>query len=367
MSSPNMILRDPVIYRIIEKDHHTTGNKWKIYPMYDFAHPLSDYVEGITDSLCTLEFEVHYPLYCWILNNCNLEKSFPVEKEFSRLNLEYTVLSKRKLKELVEDNFVSGFDDPRMPTIAGMRNRGFSANSIKNFCEKIGVTRVDALSSILLLEECLRDDLNKTSNRIMGVHNPVKLVITNWENNEEVLSIENNPESENPTTRNVTFSKELFIERDDFKEEADNKFFRLKLGSEVRLKGAYVIKANEVIKENGEITEIRCTYDPASKSGNDIGRKIKGTIHWVSVEHAVNLDVNEYDTLFTESNLDELEDFTTCINPNSLVVNTKSVFEPHVLNLKEGIPVQMMRKGYYIYDKEYKSLIKTVSLKENWK
>jgi glutaminyl-tRNA synthetase len=368
MSSPNMILRDPVLYRIIEMPHHRTGDGWKIYPMYDFAHPLSDYIEGITDSLCTLEFEVHRPLYMWVLENCDLENPLPEETEFARLNIDWTVMSKRKLKRLVEEGFVSGWDDPRMPTISGLRRRGFTPTSIREFCDRISVTKRESVVSYTLLEECLRGELNKTSNRLMGVFDPIKLVITNWNGGTEMVPIENNPEDETSGMRDVPFSGEIFIERDDFREESNAKYHRLKLGGEVRLKGAYVVKANEVIKDsNGEIIEVRCTYDPLSKSGMVLDRKIKGTIHWVSCESAVRMSVNEYDRLFIDSDPDKGdEDFINFINTNSLVVNKLAVFEPEVRNCKVGIPVQMMRKGYYVLDLDGNSLNRTVSLKEGW-
>jgi len=363
MTSSNMILRDPVLYRIISTPHHRTGDTWKIYPMYDFAHPLSDYIEGITDSLCTLEFEVHRPLYMWVLENCDLENSLPEETEFARLNIDYTVMSKRKLKKLVEDGFVDGWDDPRMPTISGLRRRGFTPESIKDFCDRISVTRKDSVVSYLLLEECLRVDLNRRANRLMGVMDPVKVTITNWTGGTEWVEVDNNPEDESAGKRMIPFSGELWIEGEDFREEANNKYHRLKLGGEVRLKGAYVIKADSVVKNtDGNITEILCTYDPLSKSGMTLDRKIKGTIHWVSVEHGINIPVNEYDRLFSVETPGD--DFINELNPNSLVVNTKSVFEPHVLNVKEA--VQMMRKGYYILDSDDKSFNKTVSLKESW-
>lgn len=366
MTSPNMILRDPVLYRIISKSHHRTGDTWKIYPMYDFAHPLSDYKEGITDSLCTLEFEVHRPLYMWVLENCDLENPLPEETEFARLNIDYTVMSKRKLKRLVEEGFVDGWNDPRMPTISGLRRRGFTPNAIKDFCDRISVTRKESVVSYLLLEECLRTDLNIVTNRLMGVMDPVKLTISNWDKGTEMVEVENNPGDESAGTRMIPFSGELFIEREDFREEANNKFHRLKLGGEVRLKGAYVIMANEVIKDEfGEITEIRCTYDPLTRSGMSIERKIKGTIHWVSAEHGVRMYVNEYDRLFNDESPDKNEDdFINYINPDSLIINDKSIFEPHILNVKA--PVQMMRKGYYILDTDGKSFNKTVSLKEGW-
>jgi len=363
MTSPNMILRDPVLYRIISTPHHRTGDTWKIYPMYDFAHPLSDYIEGITDSLCTMEFEVHRPLYMWVLENCDLENPLPEETEFARLNIDYTVMSKRKLKKLVEDGFVDGWDDPRMPTISGLRRRGFTPESIKEFCERISVTRKESVVSYLLLEECLRVDLNKRANRLMGVMDPVKVTITNWENGTEWVEVENNPEDENAGKRMIPFSGELWLEREDFREEANNKFHRLKLGGEVRLKGAYVIKAEEVVKDsNGEIVEIKCTYDPLTRSGLTFERKIKGTIHWVSIEHGINIPVNEYDRLFSVES--PSDDFINELNSSSLTINDKAVFEPHVLNVKEA--VQMMRKGYYILDKDGKSFNKTVRLKEGW-
>ena len=366
MTSSNMILRDPIIYRMINKTHHHVGDTWKIYPMYDFAHPLSDFIEGITDSLCTLEFEVHRPLYMWVLENC-VTGDLPEETEFARLNIDYTIMSKRKLKRLVEEGFVSGWDDPRMPTISGLRRRGFTPKSIRDFCEEISVTRSNSIISHKVLEECLRVDLNKSANRMMGVMDPVKLTITNWVGGTEWVEVENNPEDPNAGTRMVPFTGVLWIEREDFRLEADKKFHRLKLNEEVRLKGGYVVKATDVVMDGDVITEIKCTFDPNSKSGMTLDRKVKGVIHWVSVEHAVNLDVNEYDTLFTESNPDELEDFTTCINPNSLVINTKAMFEPHIVSLEKGVPVQMMRKGYYCLDKDGGAFNKTVSLKEGWK
>lgn len=368
MSSPNMILRDPVLYRIIEMPHHRTGDRWKIYPMYDFAHPLSDYIEGITDSLCTLEFEVHRPLYMWVLENCDLKNPLPEETEFARLNIDYSIMSKRKLKRLVEEGFVSGWDDPRMPTISGLRRRGFTPTSIREFCDRISVTKRESVVSYTLLEECLRGELNKTSNRLMGVFDPIKLVITNWNSGVEMVSIENNPEDETSGVREVPFSGELWIERDDFSINPDKKYNRLKPNGEVRLKGAYVVKANEVIKDsNGEIIEVRCTYDPLSKSGMVLDRKIKGTIHWVSCETAVRMSVNEYDRLFTNSDPDKGDDdFINFINPNSLIVNKMAVFEPEVRNCKVEVPVQMMRKGYYVLDLVGNCLNKTVSLKEGW-
>lgn len=363
MASPNMILRDPVIYRIINTTHHNTGDTWKIYPMYDLAHPLSDYIEGVTDSLCTLEFEVHRPLYMWVLENCDLENDLPEETEFSRLNIDYTVMSKRKLKRLVDEGYVDGWDDPRLPTISGLKRRGYTPESIKDFCDRVGVTRKESIVSHLLLEECLRTDLNVRSNRMMGVMDPVKLVITNWDKGTEMVEVENNPGDEKAGKRMIPFSGEIWIEREDFREEANRKYHRLKLGGEVRLKGGYVVKANDVVKNGDEIVEIHCTYDPMSKSGMTLDRKVKGTIHWVSVEHGVNMIVNEYDKLFINENPDKDGDFITNINPDSLIVNDKAVFEPSVVDMKGT--VQMMRKGYYVLDKNG-TINKTVSLKEGW-
>lgn len=367
MSHPNMILRDPIIYRIIDEPHHRTKDKWRIYPMYDFAHPLSDYIEGISDSLCTLEFEVHRPLYNWVLENCDLGNRLPEETEFARLNIDSTVMSKRKINTLIENSLVKGFDDPRLPTISGLRRRGFTPTAIKEFCDRVGVTKRESIVSYSLLEEILRNELNKTSNRLMGVFDPIKVVITNWDEYEvEWVEVENNPEDESAGKRLIAFTKEIWIERDDFREVANRKYHRLKLGGEVRLKGAYVIKANEIIKdESGKIKEIHCTFDPNSKSGMELDRKIKGTIHWVSCGFGINMRVNEYDRLFNVES--PSDDFLNEINKDSLVVNKNAVFEPSVKDIKLGVPVQMMRKGYYTLDKDGISLNKTVSLKEGWK
>jgi glutaminyl-tRNA synthetase len=355
MSSPNMILRDPVLYRIIDKEHHNTGNTWKIYPMYDLAHPICDYIEGISDSLCTNEFEVHRPLYNWVLENLDLDNRLPEETEFARLNIDHTVLSKRKLKLLVEDGIVSGWDDPRMPTISGLKRRGYTPNSIKVFCETIGVTKKESVISHLLLEECLRTELNKTSNRIMCVLDPIKIVITNYEGI-EYLDIENNPESD--STRKVPFSNTLYIERSDFREEYDNKYHRLRIGGEVRLKGAYVITANEIIKDSDVIKEVRCTYDPLSKSGMTY-KKVKGTIHWVSIEHGINIEIRNYDNLYNEPTPET-------INEKSLSISN-GIIEPN-LDLCIG-SVQFMRNGYYIKDIDSGDKIvfnRTVSLKVSY-
>lgn len=370
LKSSNMLMRDPVLYRIKKHTHYRTNDKWCIYPMYDFAHPISDALEKISNSLCTLEFETHREFYNWILNKLNnsLPSELPVQNEFARLNIDWTVMSKRKLKRLVEEGHVSGWDDPRIPTISGLRRRGFTPTSIRDFCDRISVTKRESVVSYSLLEECLRSELNKTANRLMGVFDPIKLVITNWNSGVEMVSIENNPEDETSGMREVPFSGELWIENEDFREEANAKYHRLKLGGEVRLKGAYVIKANEVIKDsNGDIIEIRCTYDPMSKSGMVLDRKIKGTIHWVSCEFGIRIKVNEYDRLFTTSEPDKGEEgFIFFLNPNSLVVNDWAVFEPEVKNCKSGVPVQMMRKGYYVLDLDGNSFNRTVSLKEGW-
>jgi glutaminyl-tRNA synthetase len=304
MSSPNMILRDPVIYRINKEEHHNTGNKWCIYPMYDFAHPISDYIESISDSLCTLEFEIHRPLYNWILENLFVGDK-PEETEFARLNVTNNVMSKRKLKTLVEEGHVTGWDDPRLLTLSGLRRKGYTPSSIKTFCDIIGYTKRDSTIDIKLLEECLRNDLNKNAVRYMCVLNPIKLVFTNYEG-EEICKVENNPENEEDGYREMVFTKEVFIENDDFREEANNKYHRLKLGGEVRLKGAYIIKANEVIKDElGNITEVRCTIDTDTKSGMS-DRKIKGTIHWVSAMYHKKVTVKNYVDLFSEENFENI-------------------------------------------------------------
>jgi glutaminyl-tRNA synthetase len=371
MTSPNMILRDPVIYRVISKSHHRTGDTWKIYPMYDFAHPLSDYKEGITDSLCTLEFEVHRPLYMWVLENCDLENPLPEETEFARLNIDYTVMSKRKLKRLVEEGYVTGWDDPRMPTISGLRRRGFTPNAIKDFCDRISVTRKDGVVSYLLLEECLRTDLNKTSYRLMCVLDPIKLTISNWDSGTEMVEVENNPGDETAGTRMVPFSGELWIEREDFSINPDKKYNRLKPGGEVRLKSGYVIKANDYITDDrNNIIEVICTYDPLSKSGMTIDRKIKGTIHWVSIEHGVNVEIRNYDKLFNVSNPNDSDDFKDSININSLSINERSIIEPYINEYSSLYPIQMVRKGYYMIDSKSGNKIifnRSVSLKESYK
>ena len=378
MSSPNMNMRDPVMYRILKKPHHRTGEKWKIYPMYDWAHGESDYIEKISHSLCSLEFENHRPLYDWYLDQVYEENTIRnKQREFARMNVSYMITSKRKLQRLVAENAVTGWDDPRMPTISGMRRLGFTPTAIKNFIEKVGVAKRENLIDIQLLEFCVREDLNKISTRVMAVVDPVKLVITNYpQDQEEFLETENNPEEENAGTRQIPFSKELYIEREDFKEEADKKFFRLKLGSEVRLKSAYIIKAESVDKdENGEITTIYATYDALSKSGSGTEeslRKVKGTLHWVSAKHATPVDIRIYDRLFTTAQPDaEKEiDFMEYINPESLKT-VQGFAEPSLKDAEIGKNYQFQRIGYFTKDRDStaEKLVfnRTVTLKDGYK
>lgn len=374
MASGNLNMRDPVIYRILHAEHHRTGNDWCIYPMYDYAHCLSDSIEGITHSICTLEFEAHRPLYDWILDELKVHHSQQIE--FARLNLTYTVMSKRKLLKLVEEGLVNGWDDPRMPTISGMRRRGYTPEAIRKFCATIGVAKRESTVDMALLEHCLRDDLNKKALRVMGVLDPVKLVIENYpEGEEEKLDAINNPEDENAGTRKVPFSRELYIERADFMEDPPKKFFRLAPGREVRLRYAYFVTCKEAIKdENGNITEIRCTYDPATKGGDaPDGRKVKATLHWVSAKHAIKAEVREYETLFTKENPEEVEegqDFTSNLNPESLKVINECYLEPSLKEAKEGVPYQFERIGYFCVDPdssdENKVFNKTVGLRDTW-
>ena len=378
MTSPNMNMRDPVMYRILKRPHHRTGDKWKIYPMYDWAHGESDYIEQISHSLCSLEFENHRPLYDWYLDQVyDKEKTRNKQREFARMNVSYMITSKRKLQRLVAEKAVTGWDDPRMPTISGMRRLGFTPTSIKNFIDRVGVAKRENLIDIQLLEFFVREDLNKIATRVMAVVDPVKLVITNYpENNDELLETENNPEQEDAGTRTVPFSRELYIEREDFKEEGNKKFFRLKLGGEVRLKSAYIIKAESVDKdENGEITTIYATYDEKSKSGSGTEeslRKVKGTLHWVSAKHAIPVDVRIYDRLFTTPQPDaEKEiDFMQFINPESLTV-VKGFAEPSLEQAEIGHPYQFQRIGYFTKDRDSSTgnLIfnRTVTLKDGYK
>jgi glutaminyl-tRNA synthetase len=377
MGANNMLMRDPIIYRIMHAHHHRTGNDWCIYPMYDWAHGESDYLEQISHSFCTLEFLPHRELYDWFLNQIyEPTKVRPKQREFARRNLSHTVVSKRKLLQLVEEKHVTGWDDPRMSTISGMRRRGYTPTSIRNFANTIGIAKRDNLIDVSLLEFCVREDLNKIAPRVMAVLDPVKLVITNYpEGQEEWLEAENNPEEEVMTYRKVPFSKELYIEREDFQEEAHKKFFRLTLGTEVRLKNAYIIKGESVVKdENGNITEIHATYDVDSKSGSGTEasqRKVKGTIHWVSTANAKEAEVRVYDRLFTHESPDKDKeaDFKTFINPNSLKVITGYV-EPSLVTSKELDHFQFQRLGYFCVDRDStaEKLVfnKTVGLRDTW-
>ena len=377
MASTNMLMRDPIMYRILHKHHHRTGDKWCIYPMYDWAHGESDYIEGISHSLCTLEFLPHRELYDWFLDQIyDANKVRPKQREFARRNLSHTVVSKRKLLQLVKEGHVTGWDDPRMSTISGMRRRGYTPASIRNFAKTIGIAKRTNLIDVSLLEFCVREDLNKTAPRVMAVLNPVKLVITNYpDGQEEWLDAENNPEEEILTYRKVPFSKELYIEREDFQEEANKKFFRLTLGTEVRLKNAYIIKGENVIKDkDGNITEIHASYDVDSKSGSGTEasqRKVKGTIHWVSTQHAVEAEVRIYDRLFTHENPDgdKEVDFKNYINPNSLEVIT-GYLEPSLQTAQPEDKFQFQRLGYFCTDKDSTSeklvFNKTVGLRDTW-
>lgn len=377
MTHPNMLMRDPIMYRILHKHHHRTANDWCIYPMYDWAHGESDYLEQISHSLCTLEFLPHRELYDWFLDQIfDDNKVRPKQREFARRNLSHTVVSKRKLLQLVQEGHVTGWDDPRMSTISGMRRRGYTPAAIRNFAKTIGIAKRTNLIDVSLLEFCVREDLNKTAPRIMGVLDPVKLVITNYpEGKEEWLDAENNPEEETLTYRKVPFTKELYIEREDFQEEAHKKFFRLTLGTEVRLKNAYIIKGESVVKDSdGNITEIHCTYDVDSKSGSGTEasqRKVKGTIHWVSIAHAIEAEVRVYDRLFTHENPDgdKEVDFKAYLNPNSLQV-IKGYIEPSVKDAAVGSQFQFQRLGYFCVDQDSttENLVfnKTVGLRDTW-
>jgi glutaminyl-tRNA synthetase len=372
MTHPNLNMRDPVMYRIINKSHHKTKDEWHIYPTYDWAHCLEDSIEGITHSLCTLEFADHRILYDWFLEQLDIYK--PKQIEFARLNLTYTVLSKRKLTQLVDEGYVSGWDDPRMPTIAGLRRRGYTPFAIRDFVERTGITRSDAIVDYALLEHCIREDLNKKAKRVMAVLEPIKLVITNYpENKIEYLDAENNPENPDDGFRSVPFCREIYIEKEDFREDAPKKFFRLSPGKEVRLKHAYYITCNEVIKnENGEITEIRCTYDPKSKGGwSDDGRKVRGTLHWVSVKHSIDATIRLYSHLFIKDNPDDAEtSFLENINKESLLELKHCKLEPLLKDAKLGENYQFLRKGYFCLDKDSKenNLIfnQTATLKDSW-
>jgi glutaminyl-tRNA synthetase len=377
MKHTNMHMRDPIMYRILKKHHHRTGDDWCIYPMYDWTHGESDYIEQVSHSICTLEFKSHRDLYDWYIDqvyDSNLLR--PKQREFARRNLSYTVMSKRKLLQLVEEKIVTGWDDPRMPTISGLRRRGYTPASIKTFSETAGISKRDNVTDVALLEYCIKDDLNKTAPRVMAVLNPVKLIITNYpEGKEEWLTAENNQEDENAGFREVPFSREIYIEQEDFREEANKKFFRLKLGSEVRLKNAYIIKAESCLKdENGQVTEIYCTYDEDSLSGSGTEaskRKVKGTLHWVSVKHAKKAEVRLYDRLFTHEAPDSEKDldFKNFINPDSLTV-VNAFVEPSLKASKVLDRFQFQRLGYFCVDKDttQNKLVfnRTVPLRDSW-
>jgi glutaminyl-tRNA synthetase len=377
MESKNMLMRDPLMYRVLHRHHHRTGNDWKIYPMYDYAHGESDYIEQISHSICTLEFVMHRELYNWFLNEIsNTAQVRPHQYEFARLNLNYTVMSKRKLLQLVQENIVNGWDDPRMPTISGLRRRGYTAKSIRNFCETIGVAKRENIIDVSLLEFCLREDLNKSAPRVMAVLDPVKLVITNYpEGKEEWLEAENNQEDETAGFRKVPFSRELYIEREDFLEEAPAKFFRLSIGNEVRLKNGYIIKGESVTKdEKGKITEIRATYDMDSRSGSGTEaskRKVAGTLHWVSISHAIEAEVRLYDRLFTDEAPDSHKEknFLDFMNKSSLEI-VKGFVEPSLADAKHNDKFQFQRLGYFNVDKDSSAsklvFNKTVGLKDAW-
>ena len=372
MASPNITMRDPVIYRIAHTVHHCTGDAWCIYPMYDFAHPLSDAIENITHSLCTLEFEDHRPFYDWLLEVLGFDKNTrPRQIEFARLNVTNTITSKRKLRQLVEEGHVRGWDDPRMPTISGLRRRGYTPASIRDFCERIGVAKSNSTVDVAMLEHCVREDLNAHAARVMAVLHPLKVVLTNYpEDKSEELLAENHPTRGGK--RYVPFSRELYIEREDFMEEPPKKFFRLRPGGEVRLKHAYIIKCEEVVKdEKGEITELRCTYDPESKSGGSAAnRKVKGTLHWVSANDALDAEVRLYDYLLKTDDEETTADFIASLNPHSLEVIEGAKVEPSLARTAEGTHYQFLRTGYFVVDKDTRPdrlvFNRVVGLKDSW-
>ena len=371
MADPNIVMRDPVLYRILHAEHHRTGSEWNIYPMYDYAHPVSDAIERITHSVCTLEFEVHRPLYNWVLEDWE-DTEKPKQIEFARLNVTNMVMSKRKLRQLVELNLVSGWDDPRMPTISGLRRRGYTPESIRDFCERIGVAKADSMVEVGLLEFCIREDLKLKAPRYMAVLDPVKVVITNYpEGQTETLVIENNTENEAMGTREVTFGREVYIERGDFMEEPVKKFFRLAPGKEVRLKGAYIIECQSVVKDdNGNITEIHCTYDPATKSGTGCQKKVKGILHWVEASTAVDMEVRLYDYLLsTEDDETADKDFLQQLNPNSLEVKSAKG-EAAFRTTQAGDHYHFLRTGYFVTDKDSTAdhivMNRTVGMRDTW-
>ncbi len=373
MASPNMNLRDPVMYRILHQPHHRTGDEWCIYPMYDWAHGQSDSIERITHSLCSLEYEVHRPLYNWFLEQ--LEIYHPRQIEFARLNLNYTVMSKRKLLRLVEEGYVNGWDDPRMPTLSGLRRRGYTPEAIRTFCDEIGVAKADSVIDIAFLEHCIRDDLNQRAPRAMGVLNPLKVVIDNYpEDQVEMMEVDNHPFDPSQGTREVPFSREIYIDRDDFREDPPRKFYRLAPGREVRLIRAYYVTCVDVVKdeETGEVIALHCTYDPETRGGSSPdGRKVKGTIHWVSAPHALDVEVRRYDHLFTkEDPEDQGDDFTAYVNPDSMTVLASAKVEPALAEARPGDRYQFMRKGYFCVDpdstEERLVFNETVSLRDTW-
>jgi len=375
MASPNLNMRDPIIYRIKKATHHRTGDKWCIYPMYDYTHCISDSLEGITHSICTLEFEDHRPLYDWVLDELRVG-AHPQQIEFARLNLTYTVMSKRRLLELVEGKFVNGWDDPRMPTLAGMRRRGYTPESIREFCDRIGVAKTNSTIDFALLDHCLREDLNKRALRVMAVLDPLKVIIDNYpEGQVEWLDAENNPEDPSAGTRKIPFSRELYIEQDDFLEDPPKKFFRLAPGREIRLKHAYYIKCERVVKNEvtGAILELHCTYDPETRGGwSQDGRKVMGTSHWVSTAHALDVQVRLYDHLFAKedpSAVEEGKDYKENLNPNSLEVKACKV-EPGLKEAKPGTPYQFLRQGYFCVDTDATAdtlvFNRTVALRDSW-
>ena len=372
MAHPNLNMRDPVIYRILHTDHHRTGNTWCIYPMYDWAHGLEDSIEGITHSICTLEFEDHRLLYDWFLDQLGVYH--PQQIEFARLNLNYTIMSKRKLKLLVDDNHVSGWDDPRMPTISGLRRRGYTPESIREFANRIGVAKRDGVIDIALLDHCLREDLNKRAIRVMAVLDPIKVVITNYpKDHVEELEADNNPEDESAGKRNLLFSREIFIERSDFMEDPPKKFFRLGPDREVRLKHAYYITCTDFMKnENGDVTEVHCTYDPATKGGwSDDGRKVRGTLHWVSDQHVIDAEVRLYDHLFNVENPEaDGDDFIQHLNPDSLIIRSQTKLETSLQKANVNTNYQFLRNGYFCIDTDStpEKLVfnRTVGLRDSW-
>ncbi len=373
MSSPNINMRDPVLYRIQRASHHRTGDKWCIYPMYDYAHPISDAIEGVTHSICTLEFEDHRPLYDWVVDNVAVP-CHPQQIEFARLNLGYTVMSKRKLRALVEQGIVEGWDDPRMPTISGLRRRGYTPEAIRDFCERIGVAKSNSFVDIAMLEHSIREDLNARAPRLMAVLRPLKVIIDNYpEDQVEMLDAENNAEHPEMGSRQVPFARVLFIEQEDFREDPPKKFFRLAPGREVRLKHAYIIKCERVVKDEqtGEVLELHCTYDPDTRSGmsNEM-RKVKGTLHWVSAAHAVKAEVRLYDHLFIKENPEEDEDFRANLNPGSREILTNCLVEPSLAEVQPGNRYQFLRQGYFCVDTDtiagYPVFNRVVSLKDTW-